>query len=198
MEISNSSFYHRVTIGSYEKLKLIWTEWFASSEHNGPSSAKGGVIWCFCNQEGWSFLHSPCVSEGMTARGCKQPGSSTKLPPSHTRSNLEPPTGQTTASAWKQSRLHGPKIGGSLWPSAGFSLPVTWGRAPECPLLARPFPNRSPVNLLGVQIGCLCPGHGENKENTSSQSHRGCLMSLVGFGQCCSLPAAAFGSCTME
>lgn len=36
MEISHSSFYYRVTIGSYEKLKLIWAGWFASSEHNGP------------------------------------------------------------------------------------------------------------------------------------------------------------------
>lgn len=155
-----------------------------------------GVIWCFCNQEGWSFLQSPRVTEGMTARGCKQPGRSTKLPPSHTRTNLEPQAGQTTASACKQSCLHGPKTDGSLWPSTGFSLPVTWGRAPGCPLLAWPFPNRSPVSFLGVQIGCLCWGHGENKEDTSSQPHRG--SDVIGGIWCWSLPAAAFGSCTME
>lgn len=196
MEISHSSFYQWVTIGSYEKLKLIWTGWFASSEHNGPSSAKGR-----CNLRFLQPGRMVCGSQTMwnwrhDCQGMQTAQQEHKAPSITTRSNLEPQAGQTTASAWKQSCLHWPQSDSSLWASTGLSLPVTWGTAPGCPLSARPFPNRSPVSLPGVQLGCLCWGHGENKENSSSQWHCGCLIPLVGFGQCCSLPAAAFGSCT--
>lgn len=157
MEISHSSFYHGVTIGSYEKLKLIWTGWFASSEHNGLSSAKGGVIWCFCKQEGWSFLQSPCVTQGMTARGCKQPSRSKKQQP--------------RATGWTNNSF----CLGTKPPSLPKSVtqhrfvPGCHEAEPSVPIVSATFPKQKPSQLLVPRSAAFAEGM-ENKAK-SAPSH---------------------------
>lgn len=129
--------------------------------------SKGEVSFAaFCTQEGWSFLQRLRLSETVIAGGCKQPPGNAKLPPPRARGSLEPQAGETTASARKQSCLHRPKTDGCLWPRAGCSLPIRGDRAPVCPLLARPFPNRSASQLAGslgqLPLPRACGEHGKH------------------------------------
>lgn len=148
MEISHSSFYHGVTIGSYEKLKLIWTGWFASSKHNGPSSAKARCNLMFLRAGRMVLSPEPTCNSGHDCQGMQTAQQEHKAP-SITSSNPKPQAGQTTASAWEQSRLHCPKA----------PLPVTqhrfvpgWhGAEPSVPIVSATFPKQKPSQLW-------CPG----------------------------------------
>lgn len=157
MEISHSSFYHGVTIGSYEKLNLIWMGWFASSKHNGPSSAKARCNLMFLRAGRMFLSPEPTCNSGHDCQGMQTAQQEHKAPsitssnPSHRLDKQQLLLGNKAAFIAQKRR--------SPWPSTGLSRAGT-GQSPVCPLLARPFPNRSPVSF-GVQVSCLCWGHGK-------------------------------------
>lgn len=66
-------------------------------------------------------------------------------------------TGQRNrASAWKQGCLHHYNLTTPTTNKCGVFLPMSQGRAAVCPLLAQPFPKRSPLSLSTLRVSCLC------------------------------------------
>lgn len=149
MEISNSSFYHRVTIGSYEKLRLIWTGWFASLEHNGPSSAEARCNLMFLQAGRMVFSPQPMCNWGHDCQGMRTAQSSLHH---HTQ-------GATSSHGLdKQQLLLGNKaafIGPKLTAPCDQCrfLPACHMRqSPRVPIVTTTFPKQKPSQLAA------CPG----------------------------------------